>query len=92
MILLVYLVNKVGQELVVSSAPMLTKVLFHWTNEAVGYYMAIIGAFVVPTNIIVHSMVKEADERDTLKTLTILAMVGVALVCYLPIMGEYTLL
>jgi hypothetical protein len=91
-ILLVYLVNKVGQELVVSSAPMLTKVLFHWTNEAVGYYMAIIGAFVVPTNIIVHSMVKEADERDTLKTLTILAMVGVALVCYLPIMGDYTLL
>lgn len=91
-ILFVYLVNKIGQELVVSSAPLLTGALFDWTNEAVGYYMAIVGALVVPTNILVHSMVKDADERDSLKSLTVLAMIGIALVCYLPVLGDYTLL
>lgn len=38
-VLVVYFVNRVGQELIVSSAPLLTYQLFGWSPEQSGYFM-----------------------------------------------------
>lgn len=92
-ILFVYLVNKIGQELTVSSMPLLLRACFNWTDESTGYYMAFVGALVVPTNILVHLVTKEKDERDTLISLTYVAAVAVLLVCHITVhLGGYTLL
>jgi hypothetical protein len=47
-ILVIYFVNRVGQEIVVVSCPMVTAQLFNWSSEQSGYFMALAGAVVLP--------------------------------------------
>lgn len=69
-ILLLYIVNKAGQEMAVSSIPSVTSMLFHWGNEWQGYYMALIGAMVLPSNLLVNTMVKDVEDRDMVLNLS----------------------
>ena len=69
-ILLLYIVNKAGQEMAVSSIPSVTHLLFHWGNEWQGYYMALIGAMVLPSNLLVNTMVKDVEDRDMVLNLS----------------------
>ena len=93
-VLFVYFANKVGQELVISSMPLLLRTCFAWEDEAAGYFMALVGALVVPTNILIHRMGGEAEERDSLLALTYWSILFAALVCHFTsaVWGGYTLL
>jgi hypothetical protein len=91
-ILFLYLVNKLGQEMTVSSIPLITSSVFGWTQESAGYYMALVGALVLPVNIFVNSFVKDVEERDMVLRLTYCCVGGMLLVCNTYVLGEYTLL
>lgn len=62
MILLVYFVNKTGQEMVVSCVPLLTGALFKWDYNSAGFFMAGMGAMVLPATIFISGL-KEVEER-----------------------------
>jgi Na+/melibiose symporter-like transporter len=91
-ILFIYVVNKTGQELIVSSMPLLMKANFQWSDENIGYYMALVGGLVLPANILVNSLVKDAEERDTMLKLIYLSLISNLLICYGGHMfGDYSL-
>eukprot|EP00981_Chlorochromonas_danica_P013088 scaffold5788_cov159-Ochromonas_danica.AAC.4 len=90
-ILFLYVVNKTGQELTVSSMPLLLKQLFLWPSQSVGYYMAVIGVLVLPTNVIVNSVAKDVEERDMVVRLSYLSLAGVLFMLHLTFFGEYSL-
>lgn len=90
-ILFLYVVNKAGQELVVSSMPLLLKGVFLWPSAGVGYCMAAMGALVLPANLTLNFLVaKDAEERDMALRLSALALLGVLVVMHL--LGAYSLL
>ncbi|KAJ1428034.1 major facilitator superfamily domain-containing protein [Ochromonadaceae sp. CCMP2298] len=91
-ILFLYLVNKMGQEMSVSSIPLITSSVFGWSQESAGYYMALVGALVLPVNIFVNSFVKDVEERDMVLRLTCCCVGGMLFVCNTYVLGEYTLL
>eukprot|EP01038_Epipyxis_sp_PR26KG_P012876 gene12876-17254_t len=69
-LLLLYVVNKTGQEMSVSSIPLLTSTMFHWNDETSGYFMAFMGALVLPCNIFVNSLMKDIEARDMILRLS----------------------
>jgi hypothetical protein len=73
-ILLLYIVNKTGQELAVSSIPSVTQTLFQWNNEWQGYYMALMGAMVLPSNIVVNKLVKDIEDREMVLKLSLVCV------------------
>ena len=89
-ILLLYIVNKAGQELAVSSIPSLTQALFHWGNEWQGYYMALIGAMVLPSNLLVNTMVKDVEDRDMVLYLSYACIFSIFILLHTSL-NEYTL-
>ena len=62
-ILLIYFVNKVGQETVVSSIPTLSQDFIGWSSEQCGYFMAMMGVLVLPAQILVSMFTKNAEDR-----------------------------
>ena len=64
-ILIIYFVNKLGQEMVVSAVPSLTKNLFQWNYNDAGFFMAGMGALVLPANIFL-ARIKVQDRLLTL--------------------------
>lgn len=90
-IMMIYVVNKVGQEMAVSSMPLLMHEVFHWNGEQVGYFMAFVGGLVLPTNVLVNSVAKDAEERDIMLKLSYLSVVGVLCICHISLLGSYTL-
>lgn len=65
-ILFIYVVNKIGQEIVVSSVPLLSSEMIGWNASQVGYYMAIMGFLVLPANIIVSRLSREVEDRNVM--------------------------
>ena len=92
LILVLYIFNKWGQELTVSSIPLLTKAAFGWTEEGAGYYMAVVGGLVLPTNILVNFFVKDLDERDMVLRLLYVSLASALFVCHTDLLGPYSLL
>ena len=99
-ILFLYTVNKTGQELAVSSIPLLTRSVFGWSQEQAGYYMATMGALVLPTNILVSSLAASGsgngggssiEERAMVVRLTLVCLAAVGAVCHSGLLGHYTL-
>ena len=90
-ILLLYIVNKAGQEMAVSSIPSLTQSLFHWGSEGQGYYMALMGAMVLPSNILVSLLVKDVEDRDLVLRLTYVCMLSISLMLNMHFLSEYSL-
>lgn len=86
-ILFLTMVNKAGQEMSVSSMPFIMKTVFAWDTESIGYYMAIIGAIVLPANILVNQFGKDLEERKMLLMLSYITMVGILIICQLHILG-----
>ena len=74
-VLLLYAVNKIGQEAVVCSIPDLTNRLFQWEANKSGAFMAAMGALVLPANILL-SYFKDAEDRQAMLTLFVLEMVA----------------
>ncbi len=64
-ILIIYFVNKLGQEMVVSAVPSLTHALFRWDYNTAGFFMAGMGALVLPANILLASF-KVQDRLSSL--------------------------
>lgn len=92
-ILVIYTVNKTGQELVVSSIPLLTAGIFDWSHEAGGYYMAVVGAMVLPMVVLVNRMlVADVEERDMVLHLCYASLASIVLLLHTGLLGEYTLL
>lgn len=89
-ILFLYVVHKAGQELTVSSMPTLLRQVFGWNAQSVGYSMAMIGSLVLPTNIFVNLVAKDVEERDLVIRLTLLALVGVAVVMHWTFFSSYS--
>jgi len=65
-ILFIYVVNKIGQEIVVSSVPLLSNEMIGWNSLQVGYFMAIMGFLVLPANIIVSRLSREVEDRNVM--------------------------
>lgn len=71
-------VNKTGQELVVSAVPTLSGEMFHWDTRTAGYFMAAMGALVLPANILVNSVVgKDAEDRSLVSYMNVLSLLSV---------------
>lgn len=87
-ILIVYIVNKLGQELTVSSIPLITCNLLGWSQELSGYYMCFMGALVLPMNILVNRYVHDVDERDMVLRLTCLCICTSLLMCHSEWLGD----
>jgi MFS family permease len=62
MILLFYFVNKTAQEMVVSAVPLLTNSLFGWNYNSAGFFMAAMGAMVLPSTLFISGL-KDVEER-----------------------------
>lgn len=87
-ILIVYIVNKLGQELTVSSIPLITCNLLGWSQELSGYYMCFMGALVLPMNILVNRYVHDVDERDMVLRLTYMCICTSLLMCHSEWLGD----
>jgi hypothetical protein len=68
-ILFVYFINKVGQEMVVSSAPTLTDSMFGWTAKINGFFMAGMGATVLPGSLLVSRIARGLEDRTMMNVL-----------------------
>jgi len=79
LILFIYLVNKTGQELVVSSVPTLTGDMFAWSSERAGFFMAFMGATVLPANILVSRFASTSEDRVLVPFLSILSLCSIVL-------------
>ena len=86
-ILIIYFVNKLGQEMVVSAVPSLANALFHWDYNTAGFFMAGMGALVLPANILLAS-VKVQDRLSSL--LLFYAAFGAVLIVVDILPAEYT--
>jgi len=86
--LIVYAVNKVGQELTVSSIPFITSTLLGWNQELSGYYMCFMGALVLPMNILVNHYVHDVDERDMVLRLICLCVCSSLFICHSEWLGD----
>ena len=90
-ILLLYLVNKTGQEMAVSSIPILTQHMFNWSNGSSGYYMAILGGLVLPANVLLTVFVKDVEDRDMVLRLSVISFISVLIMLNTPLL-QYSLL
>jgi len=77
-ILFIYLVNKTGQEMVVSSIPTLTGQMFQWNSDNAGFFMAAMGALVLPANIYLSSFTS-IDDRTMVPYLSYLSLASILL-------------
>lgn len=82
------MVNKAGQEMSVACMPVVLKRLFLWESEGIGYYMACIGALVLPANVFLHQLAKGSEEREMLLYLTYLSLAALLLICRLRLLSE----
>ena len=90
-ILFVYTVNKVGQELVISSIPLLTHTMFQWSVQSAGYYMAVVGALVLPMVVLLNRWVNNVEERYMMLYLSYACMGSIFLLFHSPtLLGHYT--
>ena len=87
-ILIVYVVNKLGQELTVSSIPLITCSLLGWSQELSGYYMCFMGALVLPMNILVNRYVHDVEERDMVLRLTYMCICCSLFMCHSEWLGD----
>jgi hypothetical protein len=90
-LLFILFVYKTGQELSISSMPFLGKEVFQLGIEAPGYYMAAIGALVLPMNILVNQLLKGIDEKAMVINLTYTTLLGLFLICHFGFFGSYSL-
>ncbi len=90
-LLFILTVNKTGQELAISSMPFLGREVFNLSVESPGYYMALIGTLVLPTNIFVSQMFKDMEERDIVLRLSYFILFGIGLICHFGAFGDYSL-
>jgi hypothetical protein len=90
-LLIVYIVIKMGQELAISSMPFITRQLFFTSNEICGYYMAGIGGLVLPVTVAINQMSKDSEERDMVLRLTEVTILGIILICHFGLFGNYSL-
>ena len=86
--LLLYFVNKTGQEMVVSSIPAFSQDIFNWSVEQAGFFMAAMGALVLPTNIFLNSF-NDVEDRSLLFTLYYFSIASLFLVLNLSVF-DYT--
>lgn len=91
-ILLIYTVNKTGQELVISSIPVITLQEFDWTAEGGGYYMAIVGASVLPMILAMSYFMQDSEEREMVLQLTYTCIIFLFMLLHFTIFGDYTIL
>lgn len=93
-ILVLYTVIKTGQELVVSSIPLLTAGIFGWSHEAGGYYMAVVGAMVLPTVVLMNKLHvrDDVEERDMVLHLCYGSIASIVLLLHTAALGDYSLL
>ncbi len=75
-LLFMYMINKAGQDLCLSSMPMLTGALFGWSSERAGYFMGLLGAIVLPCVIAGNMITVNMQDREALLWLVALAVVG----------------
>ena len=60
----------------------MTQTLFHWGNEWQGYYMALMGAMVLPSNLLVNSLVKDVEDRDMVLHLSYLSIASILILLH----------
>jgi hypothetical protein len=65
-ILIFYLVNKIAQELVVSSVPTITTAILNWDSETSGWFMAGMGFSMLPVAMAISWLCKNREDRETL--------------------------
>lgn len=91
-ILVLYVVNKVGQELVISSIPLVTQAEFSWSRQSGGYYMAAVGASVLPMILLINKFMKDVEERDLVLYLSYASLACLLVLLHCDWLGAYTLL
>ena len=87
--LCIYFINKIGQEMVVSSVPTLTTKMFSWDTDNAGFFMALMGALVLPANIFISSF-KEAEDRYITYIISFFIIFSICIILDLEVVGDYT--
>lgn len=88
-ILYMYFVNKTGQEMLVSSIPTLAGNI-GLTAIFSGYFMAIMGAVVLPANVFVSSLMRDCEDRTVMMRLSYLSLLFLFILFHTGLL-EYTL-
>jgi hypothetical protein len=86
LILFMTFLNKASQELCVSSAPALTALMFDWSHETAAYFMASLGALVMPCGVFVNHMCKDREDRCNLVTFLVVVCVAGLMLVHLPLL------
>jgi hypothetical protein len=63
-ILFMYFINKIGQEIVVNSVPTIGTNVFAWDSQLNGIFMCVCGAVVLPATLMVNTLTKTAEDRN----------------------------
>jgi len=71
-ILTIYVVNKTGQEIVVSSVPTLWIGVGGGGLRESGYFMAVMGFLVLPANLVISKLTKDTEDRSVMQYLNLL--------------------
>lgn len=79
-LLFIYMVNKAGQDLCLSSMPILTQRLFGWTSERSGYFMGVLGGMVLPCVVVGNIFTVDMQDRDALFWLSLVTLAASILV------------
>ena len=89
-ILFIYLINKVGQEMVVSSVPSVAMELFGWNSQLAGFFMATMGGLVLPFHFVVSKLAKDLEDRQLLMYLNYLSLASIIFILRMPGIIEYS--
>ena len=75
--------------MVVSSVPTLTTKMFSWDTDNAGFFMALMGALVLPANIFISSF-KEAEDRYITYIISFFIIFSICIILDLEVVGDYT--
>lgn len=72
----VYFVLKLALESILSSSAILTLFYFHWSGQVTGFFLACLGLLMLPANLVVAFLSRRYDDRELIRGLVILMLVG----------------
>ena len=79
-ILFIFLINKIGQEIVVSGVPTICGVMFGWNSQTIGYYMSFMGAIVLPSAILVGRLADGLSDKSITQYLAYFSLLCIAVI------------
>jgi len=90
--LVVYFVLKMVTECLLSSTSILTKLYFNWDHSVVGFYLAVMGLLMFPTNLLVARYSVWYEDRNLILFFLLFALFGIFVIVCQTRSFEYSVL